>query len=62
MDFGQLLFDLVGAILAAIVRLGTFSGRVVYARLGMTPPVEIMLLTGLGVWALIGAIASWVFL
>jgi hypothetical protein len=62
LDFGQFLFDLVGAILTVIVRLGTFSGRVVYATLGIAPPLEIMLLTGLGVWGLIGAIATWVFL
>jgi ABC-type branched-subunit amino acid transport system permease subunit len=62
LDFGQLLFDLVGAIVTAIVRLAMFSGRVVYATLGITPPLEVMLLTGLGIWALIGAIAAWVFL
>ncbi|UFZ05634.1 hypothetical protein LQG66_04785 [Bradyrhizobium ontarionense] len=62
MEFGQLFLDLVVEVLIAIRQLGTLSGRMLYAALGLTPSPDIMFLTGLSLWALIGAIAYWAWL
>ncbi|CAL77531.1 hypothetical protein BRADO3761 [Bradyrhizobium sp. ORS 278] len=61
MEIGQLVFDLIIEALIAIARLGTFSGRMLYAVLGLAPAREIMFLTGSGLWVLIGALA-WAWL
>ncbi|WP_315757427.1 MULTISPECIES: hypothetical protein [unclassified Bradyrhizobium] len=62
MELSQLVIDLAVEVLSAIARLGTFSGRMLYAAFGLTPAREIMLLTGVGLWALFGAIACWAWL
>jgi len=59
LELAQLFFDLVVELSIAIVRLGTFSGRILYAAIGIAPSREIMFLTGLGLWSTIGAIAYW---
>ena len=62
LELAQLLFDLVVEVWIAIIRLSAFSGRAVYAAIGITPSQEIMFLTGLGLWSTIGAIAYWAWL
>ncbi len=61
MELGQLVFDLAREVLIATARLGTFSGRMLYGAIGLAPAREIMLITGIGLWALAGAIA-WAWL
>ncbi|MGJ4928542.1 hypothetical protein ACQR1I_14545 [Bradyrhizobium sp. HKCCYLS2038] len=61
MELGQLIFDVAREVLIATMRLATLSGRMLYAAIGLAPGRDIMFLTGIGVWALIGTIA-WAWL
>ena len=62
MELGELFLNLVVEVLIAIGQLGTLSERMLYAGLGLTPSRDIMFLTGVSLWALIGAIAYWAWL
>ena len=56
-DVGLLIVDFVINLAIGVAQLCTASGRAFYWLLGRKPYREIMLLTGITIWGVVGAFA-----